>query len=207
MEPESELSGHGSSTTRQALTWAALRLAIERGLGQVSDDDVAAAAGVEPDVFYQYFASKYEAIVSRQVDRMKLAVGVLRKRPAAEPLWQAIEQAVVTPLTWQSAGEYKPEQEWLEDVRALLDDPVIQAEFYRAGQVVVVELAEVIAERTGTNESNDLYPNLVAAAIHAAHQTAIIFWLTANPPVPLIPLLREAVRGIASGLPDPRMSD
>jgi hypothetical protein len=48
-----------------------------------------------------------------------------------------------------------------------------------------------------------MYPQLVAAAMDAARRTAIEQWLHADPPVPLAPLLREALRQIAAGLPDP----
>lgn len=48
-----------------------------------------------------------------------------------------------------------------------------------------------------------MYPNLVAGAVPAATHVATGRWLRAEPPVPLVPLLREALRQIAAGLPDP----
>ena len=48
--------------TRAALSWAAIRLTVERGFENVKVEDIAAAAGVSPRTFNNYFASKGEAI-------------------------------------------------------------------------------------------------------------------------------------------------
>src|SRR3954447_13550877 len=55
--------------TREALSWAALRLAVERGYGNVLVEDIAAEAGVSPRTFNNYFAGKAEAIVWRHTRR------------------------------------------------------------------------------------------------------------------------------------------
>jgi len=57
--------------------------------------------------------------------------------------------------------------------------------------------------RTGTDTDRDLYPWLVAAAISAAIRVANEQWLRADPPVPLRPLLRDALSQLAAGLPPP----
>jgi hypothetical protein len=44
----------------------------------------------------------------------------------------------------------------------------------------------------------------VAAAIGAAIQVANDQWLRADPPVPLAPLLRDALNQLAAGLPAPK---
>jgi hypothetical protein len=61
----------------------------------------------------------------------------------------------------------------------------------------------VIAERTGLDAGRDMYPWLVAAAIGAAIRVANEQWLRAEPPMPLGPLLRDALSQIAAGLPVP----
>jgi hypothetical protein len=48
-----------------------------------------------------------------------------------------------------------------------------------------------------------MYPWLVAAAIGAAIRVANEQWLRAEPPVPLGPLLHDALSQIAAGLPAP----
>ncbi|HEY7362090.1 MAG TPA: TetR family transcriptional regulator, partial [Streptosporangiaceae bacterium] len=82
-------------------------------------------------------------------------------------------------------------------------EPELQGEFLKAGVAAERECAAVIAERTGSDADRDLYPRLVAAAIGAAIQVTSEQWVRAEPPVPLAPLLRDALTQIAAGLPAP----
>ncbi|HEY0448317.1 TetR family transcriptional regulator [Actinophytocola sp.] len=185
--------------TQEALSWAALRLTVERGLDQVLVEDIAAAAGVSPRTFNNYFSNKAEAIAWRHLNRARQAADRIRERPRSEPLWESITRAVVA----HAGGEHdQPDPQWTAGVRLMMDEPALLGEFLKAGAKAAEECAVAIAERTGT-EPTDLYPRLVAAAIGAANQAATEQWVRANPPVPLAPLLEDALRQIAAGLPDP----
>ena len=186
--------------TREALSWAALRLAVERGLGNVLVEDIAAEAGVSPRTYNNYFSSKAEAITWRHLDRARRMADLLRARPPGEPLWESITCAAVAQAGGERAG---PEPEWIAGVRLMLSEPELQGEFMKAGAAAERECAAVIAERTGTDADRDMYPRLVAAAIGAAILVANEQWLRAEPPVPLAPLLRDALTQIAAGLPAP----
>ena len=186
--------------TREALSWAALRLTVERGLGNVLVEDIAAEAGVSPRTFNNYFSSKAEAIVWRQLDRLRRVAGLLRERPPAEPLWEAVTAAVMTTF---DHGEALPDQQWTDGVRLMLGEIELQAEMIKGGAAVEHEVAAVIAERTGTDADRDLYPLLTAGAIIAAVRIAGEQWLRTDPPVPLPTLLRDALERLAAGLPVP----
>ncbi|MFJ6619786.1 TetR family transcriptional regulator [Kitasatospora sp. NPDC091335] len=188
------------AATREALSWAALRLAAERGLENVRVEDIAAAAGVSPRTYNNYFSSKAEAIVHRQRDRIHQSAEALRDRPAGEPLWEALTLALLAPfgdLTGQ------PDRQWTAAVRLLLREPALQAELTRGGAGAEAELAAAVAARTGTDPALHLYPKLVAAASLAAVRAANDQYLTADPPAPYQSLLAEALRQLAAGLPDP----
>ncbi|SDM77613.1 TetR family transcriptional regulator [Nonomuraea jiangxiensis] len=190
--------------TREALMSAALRLALERGLDNVRNEDIAAEAGVSPRTFGNYFSSKYEALAARHTDRAALQVAVLRARPPGEPLWQALTEA--TAQAWEShtgPEATAPDPERLAATRLLVDEPSLQAEAMKLALASQQELVAAVAERTGTDPGRDLYPHLVAGTVTAAVQTTVGRWLYADPPVPFIPLLREALRQVAAGLPDP----
>ena len=186
--------------TREALSWAALRLAIDRGLGNVLVEDIAAEAGVSPRTFNNYFSSKAEAITWRHLNRARRTADLLRAEPPGEPLWESITRAVVAQAGDERAA---PDPEWTAGVRLMLSEPELQAEFLKAGVAAERECAAVVAMRTGTDADRDLYPWLVAAAISAAIRVANEQWLRADPPVPLRPLLRDALSQIAAGLPPP----
>ena len=82
--------------TREALSAAALRLALERGPQNVRVDDIAEAAGVSPRTYNNYFSSKAEAITWRHLDRARRMADLLRARPPGEPLWASITCAAIT---------------------------------------------------------------------------------------------------------------
>jgi AcrR family transcriptional regulator len=186
--------------TREALSWAALRLAVDRGLGNVLVEDIAAEAGVSPRTYNNYFSSKAEAITWRHLDRARRTADLLRAQPPGEPLWESITRAVVA----QAGDEHAaPQQEWIAGVRLMLSEPELQGEFLKASVAAEQECAAVVAERTGTDAGRDMYPWLVAAAVTTAIRVANEQWLRAEPPVPLAPLLRDALTQIAAGLPAP----
>ncbi|WP_433358939.1 TetR/AcrR family transcriptional regulator [Streptosporangium sp. CA-115845] len=190
--------------TREALMSAALRLTLKHGLPNVRNEDIAAEAGVSPRTFSNYFSSKYEALAARHTDRAAYQAAALRAWPANEPLWHALTEATVQ--AWEQhtrPDAAAPEPERLAATRLLVDEPSLQAEAVRLALASQRELAAAVAERTGTDPDRHLYPHLVAGAVTAAVQAAVGHWLYADPPIPLVPLLRDTLRLLAAGLPDP----
>ncbi|WP_318272034.1 TetR family transcriptional regulator [Microbispora triticiradicis] len=193
--------------TRIALSWAAIKLVAERGLENVRVEDIAAAAGVAPRTFNNYFSSKGEAIAARHLDRARLIAQELRRRPVSEPLWEAITSAVITQLAMGADyDDRRPDQQWQTGIRLMIGEPSLQGEMLKASAVAEEELAAAIAERTGTDIAHDLYPRLVAGAAGAAIRVAMDQWLRADPPVPVRPLVENALGLLAAGLPEPRSS-
>jgi AcrR family transcriptional regulator len=192
--------------TRAMLSWAAIRLTVERGLDNVRVEDIAEAAGVSPRTFNNYFSSKGEAIVSRHLDRCLRLAEELRRRPADEPLWESIKQAALKQLDPGPeviAHPVPDHQQWVAGIRLMVAEPAIQGEFLRIGAIAEAEIAAAIAERTGTDVKHDLYPQLVAAAVVAASNAVTQHWLRADPPVGMERLLMEAFDQLAAGLPTP----
>jgi AcrR family transcriptional regulator len=191
--------------TRAALSWAALRLAVERGADAVTVDEIAAEAGVSPRTFNNYFASKYEAIVWRHLDRFGRVADQLRARPATDPLWTALTDAVRAVFGIPDAAEPGPPAEWTAGVRLLMAQPELRGEFVKAAAAAERELAAAVAERTGTDPDQDMHPRLVAAAVGAAVHVATEQWLrVGGPPVALGLLLADALEQFRAGLPAPR---
>ncbi|WP_328411697.1 TetR/AcrR family transcriptional regulator [Nocardia sp. NBC_00403] len=186
--------------TRKALSDAALELAMERGLGNVTRDDIAARAGVSVRTFNNYFTGKYEALAYRQIERIQRSLIALRNRPAGEPLWSAIGAAVLEPLEADGVGAAPPTTEQLSMVRELLDAPETRIAVSKG---VFDDWVEVIAERTGTDPERDLYPRLVAGVLGGVYQAATETYIHADPPLLLTTLLRRGIEQVAAGLPEP----
>jgi AcrR family transcriptional regulator len=189
--------------TRIALSWAAVRLAAERGYGNVRIEDIAAEAGVSLRTFRNYFDSKADAIAAREVDRSLRIAEELRARPAGEPLWVAIRAAVEKHFALGQeghGGQQPPDEKWLAGIRLMMTEPALQGAIVRAYTQAGEELAAAIADRTGTS---GLYPHLVAEVIGAARAVVTAQWMSADPPRSVAELLAEALDQIEAGLPVP----
>jgi hypothetical protein len=65
-------------------------------------------------------------------------------------------------------------------------------------------MAAVVAERTGTDVRQDMYPHLVAAALTTATNVAMQHYLRVGPAIGMDTLLPAALAQIAAGLPPPQ---
>ena len=178
--------------TREALSLAALRLALERGLDKVRVEDIAAAAGVSPRTYNNYFSSREEAICAVALERARRVGSALRERPAGEPLGEAIVRAVVG----QHAGPHRPDRAPpdKEMIRLIVSAPTLRGEFLKSNAAMEAQLAEAIAARTGTDSQRDLGPRVLAAATASAIRVATEHWLRPDTADDFVTVLTDALR-------------
>jgi AcrR family transcriptional regulator len=194
------------AATRQALSSAAMRLAIERGLENVLVEDIADAAGVSPRTFSNYFASKYEAICALQQERARRIGDALRARPAAEPLWDSVTEAILSQfgpvVRPHGHAEMSPQslRDWMAGIRLVVGSPPLAGEYLKVQGQAQYHLADAIAERLGSSTETDMFPRIMAGAVSAAMQAAMQRWLHSDPPVPLEPIIRQSLRQFADGM-------
>jgi AcrR family transcriptional regulator len=186
--------------TRKALSDAALRLAIQRGLENVTIEDITAEANVALRTFRNYFASKYEAVVAIGADRAHRIGASLLQRPAGEPLWEALTHAV---LEHYEGTDRAFSRDTMSALGRVLQAPAMRGEYLKVNFEIQNALAAAIAERTGTDVEADMFPQVLAGAVTAASQVAVRRWYAADPPVPLRPLLELALRQLASACSQP----
>ncbi|WP_406143091.1 TetR family transcriptional regulator [Streptomyces sp. NBC_01012] len=192
--------------TRAALSWAAIRLTVERGFNAVKVEDIAEAVGVSSRTFNNYFSSKAEAIAFRHLERSLRVAAELRQGPPGEPLWEAITRAVLRQLEPGPEVRHMPPQEpaeWAAGLRVMLAEPALEAEMLRASKIAEKELASAVADRTGTDSESDLYPRLVAANVMATNGVAIELYVQGGTEQPMEVLLSRALKMLATGLPTP----
>ena len=180
---------------RRALSSAAVRLAVERGLENVTIEDITAEADVSVRTFGNYFSGKYEAICAPGIDRARRIGAELLGRPAREPLWEALVNAV---LAHYDGADRAPDGEWLAGLKLVLTAPAIRGEYLKVNSEMQEVLAAAIATRARIDPSQDMYPQILAGAVTAAAQVAVRRWFAADPPVPLRPLLRQALDQLAT---------
>lgn len=195
--------------TRAALSWAAIRLIVERGYDHVFVEDIAAEAGVSPRTFNNYFSSKAEAVASRHLDRCLLVAEGLRERPAEEPLWEAITAAVLAQFAPgpEVTAHPRPDRDaWVAGLRLMMAVPALQAETLRASAMAEAAVADAVGERTGTDPAVDMYPKLVAAVVLAANNVASQHSLNGrHAETNIQQLLIDALSQVSAGLPVPRV--
>jgi AcrR family transcriptional regulator len=154
--------------TREAISRAAIQLALERGPENVRVPEIAAAADVSPRTYNNYFASIPEAICAEMSDRAIALGDAVRARPASEPLIEAIGNAIVG-LQPQAAPDRSL-------VQMIIKTPALRGEFFKAIVARDAALAEVIAERTGTTP-DDMYPQIMAATISSVTRVVSHRWM------------------------------
>jgi AcrR family transcriptional regulator len=186
--------------TRMALTDAALNLTFERGLENVTREEIAARVGVSLRTFTNYFTNKYEAVAYRQVQRVRHSLTALRQRPGDEPLWTSITEAVLEPFEAAGADEWVPTKRQLAETAKIIQSPEARL---AVSKEVFADWVAVIAERTGTDPVRDMYPRLVAAVIRAVVEAAIDAYVHADPPVAPAGLLRRGFSEVVAGLKPP----
>jgi AcrR family transcriptional regulator len=195
--------------TRRALSDAALDLAFERGLENVTREDIANLVGVSLRTFNNYFNGKFEALGYRQAERMRRGVALLRQRPADEPLWTSITHVVLETLE-ADFGDVRDDENWvpsrqeLAEVRKLLMNPQVRN---AVPSQLLDEWIAAVAERTGTDPDRDLYPRLVVAVVRAIGDAAAEAYVRAEPPVAITELIRAGFAAVSAGMPEPNRKD
>ena len=175
--------------TRDALSAAALRLALEHGPQNVRVDDIAEAAGVSPRTYNNYFSSREQAIVvGLAAERGHALAAALRARPLDEPL----EHAVVGALIEQYSDEGEPDRDTLALITSA---PALQTEFLDTIAAIERPLAEAIAARAGPTARAGSGPKCSPPPYPAAARVAAQRWLQPQPDTRFSVMLRDAPPG------------
>lgn len=158
--------------TRGALRAAALRLALERGPDQVRVDDIAAAAGVSPRTYNNYYPSREHAIVAAvTAERDERVASAVLARPARVRLSNAIVDAVVQ--------EYTDAGEQARDAMLLITThPALCRVFVDTANSIEQALADAIARRVGGIDDNTA--QVLAASVAAAVRVALGRWIRSS---------------------------
>ncbi|TDB86859.1 TetR family transcriptional regulator, partial [Micromonospora fluostatini] len=183
--------------TRAALAAAALRLVAERGLDQVTVEEISDAADVSARTFFNYFSTKDEALVGDSESDRERVLRALATVPPQVPALQALRLALA-----EVVDEVQGEAElWLLRMRVVMQHPVLLARLLSGNAATEQALVAALAARTGL-PPDDVYPVLVVAVTGAALRTAMVRWAASGGERSLAELVNEAFAAVAAGLPD-----
>lgn len=189
---------HRKQLTRDALQRAALDLVRTRGSEAVTVDDICARAGVSPRTFFNYFASKEEALIDWDAEIDAFVTHAVCQRPTSETPLQAI-RAVLGAAVADAMGL----ELWQDRMQLLREQPDLISRFVGVMGSVQRALAGAVATRTGL-AGDHLYVKLTAATSVAAIRTAIEAWTAAPGGADPAQLITDAFDFLESGLAPPR---
>jgi AcrR family transcriptional regulator len=191
--------------THRLLRRAALELVAERGLTNVTVEDIAEAADVSPRTFFNYFPSKEAALFGGDPERAaELRAGIATEAPG-QPALDAL-RVVLTRDSEAMAAELRSlggdPADWLRRMKVARTDPHVRAA--QAAQMAMIEraIAEGLAARLGADLETDPYPGVLAAAAVAVVRACLTFWAGAGGASPLSQLIDQAFAALANGLPE-----
>lgn len=188
--------------TRTSIANAALELAVERGLEQVTLDDIAEQAFVSPRTVSNYFSGKEEAIAAAGRDLKDSILDDLALRPASEPPLESLHRITVGFVLSLTPEEFDAQRQ-----KRLLGEryPGINAHLMARYESVEEMLRPALASRTGTDSDRDIYPWVLAAAAVAAIRIAVTRWVRSGADrEELVSLLQISFGHLQQGLEMPR---
>ncbi|MHB1638309.1 MAG: TetR/AcrR family transcriptional regulator [Candidatus Dormibacteria bacterium] len=185
--------------THQALRAAALSLVAQRGLQQVTVEDIAEAADVSVRTFFNHFPSKEDAIIGLDQAWVQDIRDGLAARPADEQPLVAVWQV----LGGLASAMLERAEEWPLRMEVLRANPTLLPGLWASFATYERALVEGIAARTGTDPDRDLYPALTATVAMSAFRAAMALWRSGKGGRPLPDLLDGAFAQVAAGLAPP----
>jgi TetR/AcrR family transcriptional regulator, regulator of mycofactocin system len=149
---------------------AGLALLSQRGLGEVTVEQIATAAGISTRTFFRYFRNATDVLTPVPVRESERICRLLMARPPAEGLLDAFHAvfaaggALADVATEHSGRELEAARLWSEIVRAAPD--VVQSES-RATSVLAAELEHVVRQRLSVGADDDETVGVLSAAFAA----------------------------------------
>ena len=177
MDEVTGLRERKKAETRAAIRQAALLLALQRGIDDVTVEQIAAEADVSVRTFHNYFGSKTEALTEAWRDELEIYVDALRERPPDEPILDSLEHvlsSIMARVDQRPGGVAAPVDLLRTGVAVVWQRSALLGEAIRL-------ITDVVAERTGTDATTDIYPHLVTEAAVATLTTTVQFAPTASP--------------------------
>jgi AcrR family transcriptional regulator len=179
------------AATRQALHEAALRLAVERGYGEVTVDAIADATLVSRRTFSNYFAGKEDALLYGDRNRGEQLLEHLRARPADQTPWQALRGSAGDLYT----GLKDLDPQWVAQLRLVRLHPALLAQQVANHVRLEQGLAAELAARPDGPDA--LAGRVMAAGFLAALRAATTVWLDQGGKRPLPEMVDAALDRLA----------
>ncbi|MFJ1547581.1 TetR family transcriptional regulator [Streptomyces sp. NPDC088246] len=163
--------------TRDSLAQAAFELVLDRGLKNVTVEEIAERADVDRRTFSRYFTSKEAAVLdSLQGDGDRIN-DALRVRPAEEPPLTAYRRAVLDWLDDHDAQAWHRRDRIFDLLVLAEQEPTLYAAFHHIRVDAQADSVAIIAQRLGVDPQLDIRPAVTVAAGAGALLAAQAAWV------------------------------
>jgi AcrR family transcriptional regulator len=203
--PAASLRERKKLATRRLLRRVALDLIAERGMANVTVEDIAEAADVSPRTFFNYFPSKEAALFgSDPAKGIELRERIVHDSPG-EPALEVLRAIMISGA--QTVAEDLKDlggdpADWLRRMKVVRADPQLHAA--HAAQMANFErtITEALAQRLGTDPDRDPYPGLLCAVATGVFRNSMASWAGSGGTVPLERFIDLSFRALMAGLPE-----
>ncbi|WUH98995.1 TetR/AcrR family transcriptional regulator [Spirillospora sp. NBC_00431] len=178
--------------TRRALHDAAMRLAAEHGLDDVTVEAIADAAGVSRRTFSNYFGGKEEALLYGAERRMRALLKAFESRPRDEPSWTALRTA----LNEQGHDAHGYDALCVAEARLACEHPAVMARLLACYARFERDFADLISVREGLPPGS-VRPRVLAGAFLTALRIATLAETDVRPARPLAEAADETLTEMA----------
>ncbi|MEU5165151.1 TetR/AcrR family transcriptional regulator [Streptomyces mutomycini] len=192
--------------TRRAIAEAAVRLAAEHGVENVTVEAISEAAGVSPRTFFNYFPSHDDAFVLVDDEVGERIRESVRLAPADRPPLDVVRDALVAELDGFEARK----ELWVLQCKVLQRSPHLIHRGLKAHVAEERALAVAITDWLGsTRPGTDappgaaVFPRLLAAVTQTALRVAVEHWCDRPGETALAEVFRDVFAQLAQGLPRP----
>lgn len=161
--------------TRMAIRDATYALIKEQGYDATTVEQIAGRAEVSPSTVFRYFPAKEDIVLTDEYD--SLAEGLLRERPAGEPVRESLRWAIRKAMTMAlTDNPDHGQEEMLLRVRLMVEVPQVRSRLMESMSVTGRLMCRALAERTGRHE-NDLEVRVYAMGLMGALLETMIYWV------------------------------
>lgn len=196
-KPELGLRERRKRATRQALSRAALTLTAEHGIDHVTVEAISEAAGVSERTFFNYFATKEDALTGDTEDIARLREYV-RTAPAELSALSALEYALCSEL---DEILQHPEVFTLR-MQVLERNPSLFPKLMASSESAMRDLTLSIAERVNV-PADHAFPGLLAFVSAATFHSTMLKWHSSGREGDPHARVTEAFALLRNGFPDP----
>ena len=175
------------------LSLAAYDLVVEKGYGNVTLDDMAAAGGVSRSTFLRYFRTKDQAILVALKAYVERMADALRARPHEEDDWSALRSAIesfVVPIYARNPAGAQAISRLAMFTRALSGAHLERADWR-------TPLTGALAERHGVTGPVPIGLSVKVAAALDCLALAVAHWVAVDGETDLVDLLREGFAALS----------